>query len=71
MPYFLRRLLAQGADILTVVTMRYGHTNTEATERAVRALGTGAKRVTVLPKPRQFSSDEIRVRLKTEEWVSG
>jgi len=60
---FASRLLAKGADIVTVkellghstivVTMRYAHTNVEAKERAVLALGTSAKPVTVLPKPRR------------------
>jgi integrase len=60
---FASRLLAKGADIVTVkellghstivVTMRYAHTNVEAKERAVLALGTSAKPVTVIPKPRR------------------
>jgi integrase len=60
---FASRLLAKGADIVTVkellghstivVTMRYAHTNVEAKERAVLTLGTSAKPVTVLPKPRR------------------
>jgi integrase len=63
---FASRLIAKGADIVTVkellghstilVTMRYAHTNLDAKRRAVLALGTSAKLVTVLPKPRRMKS---------------
>jgi CobQ/CobB/MinD/ParA family nucleotide binding protein len=59
----LKGFKSLAADIVTVkellghstivVTMRYAHTNVEAKERAVLALGTRAKPVTVLPKPRR------------------
>jgi site-specific recombinase XerD len=60
---FASRLLETGADIVAVkellghstvvVTMRYAHTNDEAKTRAVQAVGSSAKVVTVLPKPRR------------------
>lgn len=63
---FASRVLAKGADIITVkellghstllVTMRYAHTNIEAKERAVKNLSTSAKPVTVLVKPRRGRS---------------
>jgi integrase len=60
---FASRLLGAGADIVAVkellghstvvVTMRYAHTNDEAKTRAVQAVGSSAKVVTVMPKPRR------------------
>jgi integrase len=60
---FASRLLGTGADIVAVkellghstvvVTMRYAHTNDEAKTRAVQAVGSSAKVVTVIPKPRR------------------
>ena len=60
---FASRLLRKGADIVAVkellghsiivVTMRYAHTSEEAKVRAVQAVGSSAKPVTVMPKPRR------------------
>ena len=60
---FASRLLKTGADIVAVkellghstivVTMRYAHTSDEAKARAVQAVRSSAKVVTVIPKPRR------------------
>ena len=60
-----------------VVTMRYAHTNVEAKERAVLALRTSDKPVTVLRRNHvEPGSDSALKRMKSgrigmEEWVSG
>jgi integrase len=60
---FASRLIRSGTDIVTVkellghstivVTMRYAHTNDETKTRAVNAISSGDRIVTVTPKPRR------------------